>query len=153
MNELELRAMIRDAIRGALADIDLGANRPRAERVRLASDADLQQFARRLAQRCADPGERDAIARGEVVFRLDVQAAPRTAAAPTPTAGGASARQPAPRPSEPVTVLAGAVTERHVRAAADNGGRLRLGRRARLTPLARETVRELGVRIEKETAR
>lgn len=153
MNELELRAMIRDAIHGALADVDLGRTRTRTEKVHLASDADLQQFARRLAERCADPVERDAIARGEVVFRLDAQGTQRTPAAPTPATGGTSAQQPASRPSEPVTVLAGAVTERHVRAAADNGGRLRVGRSARLTPLARETVRELGVRIEKEAAR
>ena len=44
----------------------------------------------------------------------------------------------------------GAVTERRVAQAAAEGARLVVGRRAVLTPLARDRARTLGVVIEKE---
>jgi hypothetical protein len=44
----------------------------------------------------------------------------------------------------------GAVTERAVKKAATDGGRLMIGRRAVLTPLARDRARVLGVVIERE---
>jgi len=44
----------------------------------------------------------------------------------------------------------GAVTERAVKKAKADGARLVLGRRAVLTPLARDRARILGVEIEKE---
>jgi hypothetical protein len=44
----------------------------------------------------------------------------------------------------------GAVTERTVQTAAAEGARRGLGRRAVLTPLAKDKARTLGVRIEKE---
>jgi hypothetical protein len=49
-----------------------------------------------------------------------------------------------------VRVERGAVTERTVARAAADGCRLVLGRRAVLTPLARDKARVLGVEIEKE---
>ena len=44
----------------------------------------------------------------------------------------------------------GAVTERHVREAAEKQARLVLSPRAVLTPMARDRARSLGVEIEKE---
>ena len=44
----------------------------------------------------------------------------------------------------------GAVTERHVREAAEQRARLVLSPRAVLTPMARDRARSLGVEIEKE---
>jgi hypothetical protein len=44
----------------------------------------------------------------------------------------------------------GAVTERHIADMADSGGVLVLGRKAVLTPLAREKARALSITIEKE---
>jgi hypothetical protein len=44
----------------------------------------------------------------------------------------------------------GAVTERHVREAAEKRARLVLSPRAVLTPMARDRARSLGVEIEKE---
>ena len=56
---------------------------------------------------------------------------------------------PAP-PGGPTRIDRGAVTERTVAAAAKAGGRLVLGPRAVLTPLAREKARALGIEIERE---
>ena len=95
------------------------------ERVTLASDDDLNRFVRDLFAR----PDREAIAAGRVRFTLG-------AAAAAPAAG--------------TRVERGAVTERTVAAAAKAGGRLVLGSRAVLTPLAREKARALGVEIERE---
>ena len=58
------------------------------------------------------------------------------------------------RPLRPASraIDRGAVTERTVAAAAKAGGRLVLGPRAVLTPLAREKARALGLEIEREDA-
>ena len=103
------------------------------ESVALRSDADVDAFARGLARRCKDPGEREAILAGKVRFQL----APASAASP-----------PAAAPT--VRVEAGAVTERAVKEAAQAGARLVLSPRAVLTPMARDRARSLGVQIEKE---
>ncbi|MFI6602520.1 hypothetical protein ACIBHX_40235 [Nonomuraea sp. NPDC050536] len=44
----------------------------------------------------------------------------------------------------------GAVTERHVNAAAKAGARLVLGARAVLTPLARDRIKATGITVERE---
>jgi hypothetical protein len=49
-----------------------------------------------------------------------------------------------------VRIERGAVTERAVLKAAADGARLLLGRRAVMTPLARDKARSMGVEIEKE---
>jgi hypothetical protein len=96
----------------------------RVERVSLAGDDDLNRFVRDLLTRA----DREAILAGRVRFTLGAAAAP----------------------SESVKIERGAVTERTVAAAAKAGGRLVLGRRAVLTPLAREKARALGIEIERE---
>jgi hypothetical protein len=95
------------------------------EGVVIGSDDDLNRFARALLGRPA--GERDAILAGRLRFTL-----------------GAA-------PAEGVVrVDRGAVTERTVNEAARAGARLVLGRRAVLTPLAREKARAKGIEIERE---
>lgn len=47
-------------------------------------------------------------------------------------------------------IESGAVTERHVTAAAGQGARLVLGRKAVLTPLARDRIRATGITVERE---
>jgi hypothetical protein len=64
-------------------------------------------------------------------------------AAPVPVVGARSA--PVRR------IERGAVTESIVRQAAEDGVRLLLGRRAVLTPLARDLSRTLGVEVERRT--
>jgi hypothetical protein len=106
------------------------------ERVDLRSDADLDAFVRSLVRRLENPRDRMAIRSGKLRFRLGA----------TPPAGGTAAASAAPV----IRVERGAVTERTVRDAARDGARLVLGRRAVLTPMARDRARSLGVEIEKE---
>ncbi len=106
-----------------------------AERVDLRSDADLDAFVRALAHRLENPRDRMAILSGKLRFTLAAIAPAATDAAAT----GAVIR-----------IEKGAVTERHVREAAEKQARLVLSPRAVLTPMARDRARSLGVEIEKE---
>jgi hypothetical protein len=114
------------------------------ERVTLATDDDLDRFVRDVLAR----PDREAILAGRVRFTLG-------GAAGTGGGGGAGAGAgggpDGPAPAGATHVPRGAVTERTVAAAAKAGGRLVLGPRAVLTPLAREKARALGIEIERES--
>jgi hypothetical protein len=101
------------------------------ETVSLRTDADLDAFVKRLLRLFENPQRRDALRAGRLRFRLAAAAGPGSV-------------QPAHR------VDKGAVTEAIVRQAARAGARLVLGRRAVLTPLARDRARAAGVEIERE---
>jgi hypothetical protein len=101
------------------------------ETVSLRTDADLDAFVKRLLRLFENPKQRDALRAGRLRFRLAAAAGPGSV-------------QPAHR------VDKGAVTEAMVRQAARAGARLVLGRRAVLTPLARDRARVAGVEIERE---
>jgi hypothetical protein len=101
------------------------------ETVSLRTDADLDAFVKRLLRLFENPKQRDALRAGRLRFRLAAAAGPGSV-------------QPAHR------VDKGAVTEAMVRQAARAGARLVLGRRAVLTPLARDRSRAAGVEIERE---
>ena len=104
------------------------------ERVTLGGDDDRNRFVRDLLTRA----DRDAILAGHVRFTL----AGREAA----SSGGGAPN------GGPTRIDRGAVTERTVATAAKAGGRLVLGPRAVLTPLAREKARALGIEIEREAS-
>jgi hypothetical protein len=99
--------------------------------VTLRTDSDLAAFVMRLLHLFENPKHRDALRSGRLRFRLAAGAAPGSV-------------QPTHR------VEKGAVTEAMVAAAARDGSRLVLGRRAVLTPLARDRARAAGVEIVKE---
>jgi hypothetical protein len=141
----ELRAAVRAVLRDVLPDAlqgatSLGGGGP-VEQVVVRDDTDLDALVRRVATLCEDPTRRAALADGRHGFRL---------------AGGASPGQPRNGASWQasstgvVRVDRGAVTERTVVRAAADGARLVVGRKAVLTPLARDKARVLGVEIEKE---
>jgi hypothetical protein len=142
----ELRAAVRAVLRDVLPDAldgatSTGGGVAPVERVVVRDDADLDALVRRVATLCEDPTRRAALADGRHGFRL---------------AGGASGDEPRngaswqPSPAGVVRVDRGAVTERTVVRAAADGARLVVGRKAVLTPLARDKARVLGVEIEKE---
>jgi hypothetical protein len=106
-------------------------NAQSVETVSLRTDADLGAFVLRLLHLFENPKHRDALRSGRLRFRLAPAAVPGSA-------------QPAHR------VEKGAVTEAMVAEAAKAGARLVLGRRAVLTPLARDRARAAGVEIERE---
>jgi len=105
------------------------------ERVELRSDAELDAFVRSLARRLENPRDRMAILSGRLRFVL------ATTSRTGPDSSHVAAR---------LRIEKGAVTERHVREAAEKGARLVLSPRAVLTPMARDRARSLGVEIEKE---
>jgi hypothetical protein len=129
-----LRALVREIIRDVLPN-----GLPVTETVNLSTDSDLATFVQRLLD--LDPEQREELRSGRKRFRL---AAPATPAAPA-----AAPRSAAPAPAVR-RIERGAVTEAVVRAAAQAGERLVLGRGAVLTPLARDRARASGVQIEKE---
>lgn len=131
------RDLLRQMVRQVLADVvPQTMSLASSDDVSISSDADLQAFARRIAS--ATQAERDAIVSGSRTFRLAGGGSPQSSA-------------PAAATSTVVRVDKGAVTERHVRQAADSGAVLVLGKRAVLTPLARDRARAAGVKITKET--
>lgn len=138
----QLRALVREVVRDAVAGIvptapvalepigPLAADeKTRTDTVRIATDQDLDAFARQLLRLFENPKTRDDLRSGRLSFRL----------------AGNGRATPATR-----RIDSGAVTERHIADMADSGGVLVLGRKAVLTPLAREKARTLGITIEKE---
>jgi len=101
------------------------------EVVTIRTDGDLGAFVLHLLHLFENPKHRDALRSGRLRFRLAATAAPGSA-----------------RPSH--RIEKGAVTEAMVAASARAGARLVLGRRAVLTPLARDRARAAGVEIVKE---
>jgi hypothetical protein len=101
------------------------------ETVSLRTDAELAAFVSRLLHLFENPRHREDLRAGRLRFQLAA-------------AGVAGSARPAHR------IEKGAVTEAAVREAAQAGARLVLGRKAVLTPLARDRARAAGVEIEKE---
>lgn len=165
MNRDELRALVREVVREAVRDVGAATKTPgpvavppppapappapptladqfgveptgpravdgknRTETVQLTNDRDLDNFVRKLLRLFESPKTRADLKAGRLSFRL---------AASNRSSGGAGRR-----------IESGAVTERHIADMA--GGTLVLGRKAVLTPLAREKARTLGITIEKE---
>ncbi len=104
------------------------------ETVSVRTDRELAAFVTRLLHLAENPRRRDDLRTGRLRFRL----------APGGAAGASGSARPVHR------IDKGAVTEATVRDAARAGARLVLGRRAVLTPLARDRARAAGVEIEKE---
>jgi hypothetical protein len=138
-----LRQLVREVLSEVVPQAMASAAVPHAESqaaastrelVRIASDDDLQSFARRIA--LASDAVRAAVIAGDTTFGL-VRDASRTTA-------------PGPEGASVVRIDRGAVTERHVRDAASTGSSIHLGRKAVLTPLARDRARADGVEITKE---
>jgi hypothetical protein len=101
----------------------------RTDTVSIAGDQDLQAFVRHLLRLFENPKTRSDLRTGRLSFRMARNGG---------TAAAATHR-----------IDSGAVTERHL-ADMTSGGVLVLGRKAVLTPLAREKARALGITVQKE---
>lgn len=126
-----LRAMVRDAIREALAargGAAAGAGAATVEPVRIASDVDLADFVKRLAALLRDPAEAARIEAGSHRFTLGGTGPAESFGATAP--------------------LAGLVNERAVEAAPE-GALLRLAPDAVVTPLARDRARQRRIKLER----
>lgn len=128
MDANDLRAMVREVLREALAGRSATQAAGAPQPVRIATDADLQAFVARLAA----PGVIDQVRSGSLKFTL--------------SAGTGSQAAPAQRPA--AVTLTGVVSERALKTLAA-GTLVRLGPGAVLTPLAREAGRRLGLTFER----
>lgn len=149
MSETDLRTMVREVLREALASRGVGAAgggaaarppasgapAPAVETVVIGSDAELAAFVRRLTALLDDPATGAAVRAGRHRFAL---AGGR--AAPAVTAS-ASVAPPA------AVVLSGTVTEAKIIANA-KAGAIVLAPGAVVTPLARDKARALGLKLE-----
>lgn len=136
----ELRRMIRSILMDELGRRGLAAPgpsqpQPREQRVSIRSDRDLAAFVRRLLDMTRDARVRAEIESGALTFRLSGDAA----------ADGHSHRFAA----APVTFDKGPVSEKQIRALADTVEVIRLRKNVRLTPLAKDAVRQAGIKIER----
>ena len=126
MTQNDLRQMVRDVLREVVASRGQGAASASVETVRIASDADLMAFARRVIEAQA------AVTSGALRFTLAGGAAPVASLAPA--TGGAA--------------LTGVITETTVNRHA-SAGRLLLAPGAVVTPLARDRARQLNLKLER----
>ena len=131
--------------------------------MRVVDDTDLAAFAGRVLAMADDRAARDAFENGVLVFRLDnspgraggalasadigrVHGGRGSSALGAPSSRNAAAGSAA---GDTVAVESGLVSERHVDRLPPGTTRLRLGRRARMTPLARDRLRRRGIVVER----
>jgi hypothetical protein len=116
----------------------------RAESVSIRSDADLRAFVARLLEILKDGRSREEIEKGRWVFRLG--------AASTGTdeqRGTASAAAPA---SSTARIETGMVSERQIDNLTPGTTSLIVGKSVRLTPLALDRLRALGISLKRSQA-
>lgn len=134
-----LSEVIAEEVRGRVKNGDRAGmiNVASRERVVIGTQADLDAAVRRIIEAAQDSAGRAAIERGELTFVLAEQ--------PIAPSTPASAADIVHR------VDKGAVTERHVKAAAEAGAVIVIAHRVVITPLARDRSRSLGVIIRKDS--
>lgn len=141
----DLRQIIRDILAEELAAHGVKSARSggnpgvREEVVRIRSDQDLARFVKRLMSMTGDRRSREEIESGRLVFRLDKAGG----SVASPRAGG--------RASTDSThdFAGGLITEKHIHRLPDDTGKIRLGPSAVLTPLAKDALRQSGIKIER----
>ncbi len=147
-----LRDEIRAILREELAALRSEARAPVVESIPIASGADLTRFARDLMARAADPDFREKVESGALWFEL-AGAAPEVARVtpshPVPVSTPPAVVAGAVGAAKPPVIHKPLVTERDLNALAKGQRHLRVSRNSRLTPLARDEARRLGIRIER----
>jgi hypothetical protein len=134
------------AIRKSAPDAKPQAAQRAVETVRIASDADLIAFARKVLSLAGDPGKAKDIAAGRYPFRLE-QAAP----APKP-AHNAATPASAPKPGasgQTLRIDSGVVTETMLNKLPRGLAKLVLAPGVTVTPLAKDRARALGLIFER----
>jgi len=150
MSESELRAMVRDVLRDALArrnHAKAAGALTRNRQVSLATDKDVADFVTLLIGMIDEPATGDAVRNGDITFTI----AGNARAVPAPARNTAQAADvPAARLSEDNTSrLSGIITEARINKLAGPGIIL-LSPDAVITPLARDRARSLGLKFERK---
>ncbi len=141
----ELRDLIREVLAEELGRMGAAPQeRPQIteELVTIRSNADLAAFVKRLLRAAQDGRLRADIEAGRHVFRLADTASPAPVQAHMPHA-------PTPGACPPVRFERGLVSERDVASLPAGTRTVRLGKTARLTPLARDELRRRGIEVER----
>ena len=164
--------LIREVLAEELARLRSGVCE---ERVRVASDADLAAFAKRVLALADDRKAREAFENGKLVFRLDSSGAAGSVAGAGTAAdgvrsggagkslarGGGGVASGSDFPSSPAAsgssqamghtevIERGLLSERQVDRLPRETTRVRIGRNVTMTPLARDRLRRRGIAIER----
>ncbi len=101
---------------------------------------ELRALVREMLREAVDSRVREAAA----------PATPTAVATPPPAAPAVASAPVSAPPPDGIRIASGAVTESSIMAAARAGGRLVVGPKVVITPLARDRAREIGVTIERE---
>ena len=150
MSEGELRAMVRDLLRDALAKsnhVKAAGGMAHTRQVNLATDKDVADFVTLLIGMIDDPATGKAVRNGDITFTFAGNA---RAAVPPAKDTAQPVIVPAARSSEHSTsTLGGIVTEARINKLAGPGTIL-LSPDAVITPLARDRARSLGLKFERK---
>lgn len=152
MNPDTIRLLVREVLAEELARVK-GAGGPmagttpkpavREEVVSIRNSAELMQFVRRLLEAAKDGRARQEIEAGRWTFRL------AGAGSGTGTVTTHTAPAPQAQGADRVTIEQGLIGERQIDGLPPGTGCLVVGKRARLTPLARDRARQRGIAIER----
>ena len=152
----DLRALIKEILAEELASVQAELTRDTiTERVSVSTSADLHEFALSVLARANDPGFVSALRIGRLHFEpiRNIETIERVEQIPQ-----AVLRTPAAMRPETLVAMApptipelrkSLVTERDLAAVANGETRLRITKKARLTPLACDEARRRGIRIER----
>jgi len=141
LNKDDLSSLIRELLVEELAAIrgDVQVTpKIREEFVSMRSDADLAKFARHVLNMAKDPQSKNDIETGRLVFRL--AAAPMTMA----TQSSGSVDEVAMNRFDK-----GLISEKEILALPSGMNSLRVGKKVCFTPLARDVMRQRGIKIER----
>ena len=149
MTDNALASLIREVLAEELVRLrdDMVQQAPKEETVRIASDRDLQGFVQKLLALTTDPDTRRAVEDGRIMFRLAGAARSPASCAVAPSVPGA---MPATTSGDIVVIDHGFVSERQIDRMSRDVKRVVLGRTVKLTPLARDRLRQRGVMIERK---
>ena len=124
---------------------------PAPESVRIASDADLVAFARKVLSLAGDPAKAKDIAAGRYPFRLEQ--APAQIPVPQPARPGATPTAASkPASGQSLRIDSGVVTETMLNKLPRGLAKLVLAPGVTVTPLAKDRARTLGLTFERTSS-
>jgi hypothetical protein len=121
----------------------------REEQVAIANDADIAAFIQKILKLSEDPSERQKLKDGRITFRLTAGA---TGPAAAPAATGQSHRatgQSHRATGQSHRIERGLLSERQVDRLPRQTKSVLIGKQVRMTPLARDRLRQRGIVIER----
>jgi hypothetical protein len=142
----DLRELIREILAEVLESLPELAAGSKRERVTLRGDDDLNAFAASLIERAKDRDFAEAVRDGRHVFAFDrpnqpVERQAEQRVQPSPIVSS--------KPAEVAALTKSLITERDLAQLGLLQGRLRIGSKSRLTPLAADELKRRGVKIER----